>query len=136
MLSTTLRDVQLTTPGHDFDLSSGTFKFTSGLDGVAQAIHFGILMHRGEWFMDLTKGIPYFERTGVPASEAILGQKNAQARATSAFTDVISKVEGVASIVTLQVTFTNRALSVAWIVAVTFDDIASTTLSGTTLVQR
>jgi hypothetical protein len=138
MLSTTLRDVQLTTPGHDFDLRNGTFTFTKGIDGVAQAIDFNVRMHRGEWFMDLTKGIPYFVRDGVTPSEALLGQKDANIdqRAIAAYTSVILATEGVGSIVSISATFANRALSVAWTVTVQFDDIATITLSGTTLVQR
>lgn len=137
MLSTTLRDVQLTA-AHDLDLRSGTFAFTSGQDGVAQAIDFNVRMHKGEWFMDLTKGIPYFVRDGVSPAEALLGQKgaNISQRAIAAYTNVILATEGVGSIVSISATFANRVLSVAWTVTVQFDDIATTTLSGTTLVQR
>ncbi len=138
MLSTTLRDVALTTGGHDWDLSSGTFTFTSGLDGVAQAIDFNIRLHRGEWFMDLAKGIPYFVREGVLPSEALLGQKDANItqRAIAAYTDVILAQEGVREIVSIAASLTGRVLSVAWSVTVTFDDIATTTVSGTTLIPR
>lgn len=137
MLSTTPRDVALTTAGHDFDLSSGSFVFTFGLDGVAQAIDFAIRMHKGEYFRDLLRGIPYFERPGVPASEAILGQKHAESRAVAAYRTVIAAIDGVDSIVTISATLIGRALSVAWTVNVVFDDIATTsTISGTTLIQR
>lgn len=135
MLSTTKRDVVLNA-SHDWDLSSGTFKYTSGVDGVAQAIEFAVRMHRGEYFMNLARGIPYFEREGVSASEAILGQRGATDRAIEEYTKVILAVEGVASIVSITATLVNRVLNVAWTVTVKFDDIATTTVSGSTLIQR
>lgn len=135
MLSTQLRDVKLN-GSYDWDLSSGTFVFTSGIDGVAQAIGFIIRMHRGEWFMDLKKGFPYFERDGVSRTEAILGQRNVEALAIAEYTKLVLAVEGVDHIESMSALVVGRGLSISWTVIIVFDDIGSTTLSGTTLVPR
>lgn len=137
MLSAQLRDVVIVGTTRDWDLSSGTFKFTSGLDGVAQAIDFAVRMHKGEWFMDLLEGVAYFEREGVTVDQAILGSKfNADMRARAEYTRVIAGIEGVLAITNMQATLVGRTLNVSTTVSVTFDDIAVTTLTVTTLVQQ
>jgi hypothetical protein len=135
MLSIALRDVALNA-NHDWDLSSGSFKFTSGADGVAQAINVAIRFHKGEWFRDALRGVPYFQRPGVPASEAILGQRNAQDRALSALGTIILSIDGVTSLVQVSAQLVVRAFRVGWTVGLGFDDLATATLSGNILVQR
>lgn len=41
--------------------------FVSGLDGVAQLVKIALRLFRGEWFLDLDAGVPYFQ--------SILGKK-------------------------------------------------------------
>lgn len=135
MLSTAKRDIRLG-GGYDIDLSSGTFEFTSGTDGVLQAIKFAVQMHKGEWFTDLDLGIPYFERVNVSADEAIFGaRQGATDRALAAYRRVILGVEGVRDLVSLSAVLTpDRTITIRWTVTVIFDDTA-TQASGLTAIE-
>lgn len=134
MLSTTRRDIKLGA-GYDLDLSSGTFVFTSGVEGVLQAIKFAVQMHKGEYFANLDEGIPYFERVNVTADEAIFGARiGATDRALAAYRSVIAAVEGVRAVVSLSATLTSdRTITIQWAVTIAFAD-TETQASGLTAI--
>ncbi len=115
----------------DLDFSSGGPVFSSGIDGVAQAIRIRLLMVAGEWFLNLDAGMPYYERPGIPATKAILAQKFNPGRVTRIFRDELLDTPGVKSVETLTVAFDGRTrtLSVAWTVTTDFGDSVSDSLS-------
>lgn len=122
MLSTDPLDLLLDTTTHDLVITDD-IAFSSGLGGVAQAIKIAVQMIRGEWFADLREGIPYFERDGVTAREALLGQKVNIPRAVSEFRSVITSIIGVASVQDVRISYSAaRTLSLSWQVTTVFGD--------------
>lgn len=115
----------------DIDLSSGGPQFSRGIDAVLQAIKIALQAVRGEWFADLEDGVPYFERDGVTADQALLGQQFDRGKAQAAFRDAILSAPGVGSIVSLVVTFESvtRTLSVSFEVKTIFGDTVADSLN-------
>ena len=113
--------------------ANGDLTLSSGTAGVVQACRIAMQLVAGEWFMDLDAGIPLFERDGVPASKALLGQKFNKVKARDAFYNALSAVPGVVAIVSLTVDFTDvlppRTLNVAWTVQTAFGDTPSDSLA-------
>lgn len=102
-------------------------QWSRGVPGIAQGIRIAILMVRGEWFLNDQDGVPYWERPGVPASEALLGQPFNELKALAAFREAIEKAPGVNRIVALNVALdkATRKLSVTWTVRTNFGDTIS-----------
>lgn len=130
LLSTDPIDLLLDSSG-DLVIQDGDLMFSSGAAGVAQAIRQVVLLVRGEWFLDLDAGLPYFERDGVPASDAIMGQQFNQVHTESVFREAIETAPGVGEIVSVSASYDNstRQLTVAWVVVATFGDTISDSLS-------
>lgn len=108
-------------PGIDWELDDDgdvliPLRFTRGLAGVTQGISIRVRMFRGEWFLNLDEGIPYFDNDTVTEAEALLGQLFDQQKALTAFRRVITAAPYVESILSLAVSFegTTRTLSVTW----------------------
>lgn len=116
---------------YDIDLSSGDVQMVSGVAGVAQLCRTTLAMFRGEWFMDATVGIPYYENDDVippvTASQALFEQKFDQNKATRTFSRELLQVPGVAEVTLMEVTFDNksRTLSVNFEVRTVFGDTTS-----------
>lgn len=121
-------DMLLTAAG-DIDLSQG-LRFSSGLSGVTQAIKVRLALFRGEWFMNLDAGVPYLEREGVPASDAIIGQKFSEARARTAIRDAILATPGVSAVPSVSVAFngTTRTATITWKATTVFGDTPASAL--------
>jgi len=103
--------------------------FASGIAAIAQGIRIALQMFKGEWFLDLDEGVPYLERSGVAADQALIGQKFNEARALSEFRKAILRAPGVNSIVTLKVALdAARLMRVTWAVRTTFGDTPPDTL--------
>lgn len=68
-LETDKLDVRLNEDGSVYVGPNG-FEFVSGLIGVAQLVTIAIRMFLGEWFLNLDKGMPWFQE--------ILGKKDAE----------------------------------------------------------
>ncbi len=71
LLETDPIDLKLDANGDLFVGPEGC-EFTSGLAGVAQALQVQLRMILGEWFLDLDKGVPWYQRVG---KQGILGGK-------------------------------------------------------------
>lgn len=92
----------------DLDLSNGTLNFTTGLPAVTQGCSIRLKNFKGEWFLDLTDGMPYFQD--------ILGQKFNKAKVYKAFRNALISTPGVIQILKLTVDFDNlaRKMNVSW----------------------
>ena len=113
-----------------YDHTTGRFRrgptggryFTSGIEGVRQAINIALLTFLGEFFLDTTVGVPYFQK--------ILGVKSPNFAAIKAeLANQIRAVSGVRSVVTVTMTYdrVNRTLAVVW----TADTVFGVPTTGT-----
>lgn len=110
----------------DGDLVVGTdLSLSSGLAAIVQGVRIRTQTFRGEWFLDLDHGVPWFTD--------ILGQKYNEIRVRAAFRDAILDTPGIASLTSLRVDFSagTRLLTVAWEAKSEFGDTVSDTLSTT-----
>ena len=89
-------------------LLDGDLSFTRGLCAVAQGINLRVRTFQGEWFLDLSLGVPYFQE--------ILGFKFNEIRIDSIFRDVITDAPGAENLIQLVSTFSasTRLLNVSW----------------------
>jgi len=53
-------DIQITNDG-DIDLSNNAFMLATGIDYIKQKLSIVLRSFLGEWFLDISVGIPYFE---------------------------------------------------------------------------
>lgn len=116
MLETEPRDLLLDA---DNDLVIGSdLSFSSGLAGVVQSCRIALQMFRGEWFLDLDAGIPYWDQ--------ILGQRAdvAIAIARDEYRRELLEVEDVLAVLKLEVSFENstRTLRIRWQVDTEFGE--------------
>lgn len=65
---------------------------TTGVDAAAQGLRVGLQIVRGELFYDLGRGFPYFEREGVAAAVAIMGQRFNPAKVRAAYRSEIGEI--------------------------------------------
>lgn len=123
LLSTDPVGLRLTADG-DLDRSSGGLRLARGIDGVVQGVRVRMLLVRGEWFLNLAAGVPYLERPGVPAADALLGRRFSEAKALAAFRRPILATPGVAEVLALAVAFdrATRELAVTWSARTVFGD--------------
>lgn len=131
MLTTDLVDIPLDPNTGEIVFTNGKIILTSGPDAVTQGIRLRMQEVKGEWFLDLDSGIPYYERDGVPATEAIFGQRYSQVRALQAYRNAILSTPGVVELLQLAVTFDvkTRKLSVSWQVRTSFGDTPSDSIA-------
>lgn len=61
MSAITKRDILLTADG-DIDVSKQDLQLTSGIDAVMQSVRIRLQFFMGEWFLDTTQGVPYFQQ--------------------------------------------------------------------------
>ena len=115
MLESDLIDVKLDANG-DIDLSSGSIQFTNGIDAVVQGIKVRLQTVRGELFLNLDEGVPYYED--------IFGQRFDEPRIRAAFRGVILSAPGVVELLSLNASFdrSTRQLAVTWAVRTEFGD--------------
>lgn len=133
VLSTDPLDLLLDSSG-DLVIENGDLVLTKAGDnpgGVGQLIREALLLVRGEWFLDLDAGMPYFERDGVTADQAILGQAYSPAKTEAVFRAALAAVPGVGSVDSVSTSYepTTRALTVAWTVTTSFGDTVTDTLT-------
>lgn len=96
----TVRDLLLTDAG-DLDVTAGALHLAEDLTAIRQAIGIHLRFFRGEWFLDTTAGLSYFQEVLV---------KNPQIPTVqSVFRTELLKVPGVASIESLILTYSAGA---------------------------
>ena len=111
-------DIALDSSG-DLVIDTG-LTFTSGLVAVTQGVRIALQDFKGEWFLNLDHGVPYFQE--------ILGQKYNEAKVRRALRNAIIGVPGVDDIRKLQLPFDNstRELTVEWEVGTAWGDTGGT----------
>lgn len=124
-------DIKLDAATNDIVLVDGDFVFTTGGEAVVQALRIALQTIRGEWFLDLEEGVPYYEGDTVTAEEALLGQVFDETKALSAFREAILAVPGVSDILSLGVAFdgTSRRMTVEFRVRTVFGDSDTETVA-------
>jgi hypothetical protein len=92
----------------DLVIEDGDFVWVSGLDAIEQDIRTALLMFQGEWFLDLTAGIPYHQ--------SILGQKTPLPVVREIFRQQLLAIPGVLEVLTIEASFNSqtRRLTVTW----------------------
>lgn len=107
-------------------LSAG--ELSVGLVAVEQGIRARIQLCKGEWFLDLDEGVPWFEGENVPSSEALIGGRFDAARTRDLMAEEISDTPGVTSIVSLAVEFnpSTRVMTVTFRARSIFGDAEGT----------
>jgi len=56
----------------DMDLTDGNATLTSGSEATAQRISQRLKLFLGEWFLDLTRGVPYFQQILVKSPNPVV----------------------------------------------------------------
>jgi len=132
MLSADPVDLPLDPATGDLTFTNGRLVLTTGVPAVIQGARIRMQTIAGEWFLDLDTGVPYFERDGVPAAKAILGQKFSVAKASAAFRKQIFDTPGVTAVTALNVSFDGptRALNVNWQAETAFGDTPADSLAA------
>jgi hypothetical protein len=100
-------------------LLAGSAALVSGLDAIAQAIRCRLLTFRGEWFLDESLGLPYFDE--------VLGLKPPRVTVARALVrDEILKVPGVTSVLEIEVAMDGgaRELGIAYRIATELGELA------------
>lgn len=100
--------VRRTDPNHDCNFGRGQADYATGSESTAQRVRSALLEILGEWFMDVTKGMPWY-RVSADATDILpimggdgppdIGYAEASAKA------VILSVDGVARISSFDVNF-------------------------------
>lgn len=107
--------------------------FATGLEAVQIGIRTRLLMCRGEWFLDLFKGVPYLPTDDGTVSEtdAILGQPFDPVKVRAAMLDLILEVPGVLDVPVFRVSFdaAERVLAITWVARTRFGDTPLDTLN-------
>lgn len=124
LLATQPLGLRLTADG-DLYRGATSMELIAGLDAVVQAVRVRLLFYRGEWFANLDAGVPYLERDGVAAADALLGQHFNRAKAEAAFREAILDTPGIVEIKSLVVAFdgATRTLSVTWSALCEFGEV-------------
>jgi hypothetical protein len=83
-------DLALDPATGDIDLTAQKLHLVDGDDAIVQHVALRLRMFRGEWFLDSTVGMPYYERVLVKNPDLVAVR--------SAFRQAIASTPGIASI--------------------------------------
>ena len=89
-------DFAISTLTNDLSISKGKIVLTNGNAEIVQRVKMRLQWLVGEWFLDTTKGLPWFQE--------ILGNKNTN-NAVMLIRDQITSTSGVDSVSTINVIF-------------------------------
>lgn len=98
----------------------------SGLDAAVIGVRTRLLLFQGEWFLNLSAGVPWLPTAdgAVPESAAILGQAFDEIKVRAAILAEILTCPGVIDVPVLRVAYDGptRALTIAWQARCAFGD--------------
>lgn len=105
MAADTPRTLKLTTDG-DLDVSTGNLQVLKGSDAIVQSIRTRLQFFKGEWFLDLNAGVPYFQE--------VLKKISNPNVLTAIFRQALLETPGVSELLSLALNFDHatRKLSV------------------------
>lgn len=108
----------------DLSITNGRTSFVSGLEAAVQGARSRMSLIKGEWFLNLDAGVPYFERDNVPARDALLGQPFDVIKVKAAMRAAILDTPAITDMLQLDVEFdaATRAVTVTWRAKTTFGD--------------
>lgn len=114
----------------DFAITGGRTSFATGVTAAVQGARARMGLIRGEWFLDQSRGVPYFERDNVPTSEALLGQPFDIVKIKDAMREAILDTPAITKILELTVDYDNRTriVSVTWRALTVFGETPTDTL--------
>ena len=97
------------TPAGDLDVSSGARVFLSGADYIGQKIRQRLQFFLGEWWKDITLGVPWIQQ--------VLVKNGSSEVVRSIVRNAILAVPGITSVTTCTVTFdtANRIASISFV---------------------
>jgi len=115
-------------PSGDLDVSTGSFQTLTGPEYAAQKIRQRLRLFLGEWFLDTTKGVPWFQSVLVknPSLELI----------KSLFRNEILQVPGIISVKQTEALFdpAARTLALAYVAVyqtgATLQEVVSSPVPG------
>ena len=101
-------DLLLNSTTMDLVIENHDLVLVDGLDAIRQELDIALQFFQGDWFLDTRWGIPYYER--------LLGKKPKLNVIKDLFRDAILKVNGVSSILDLNLEFSaaTRVLQVSF----------------------
>lgn len=113
---------------NDLRIQDGDIIYSRGVDTIVQQIKCALSTDLGEWYLDTTKGVPYYSATGQQndGTKGILGSNNYSAAEISAIMrKVILEVPGVEAVTELNIGDPNedRLVKVQGTVTASFDNI-------------
>ncbi len=117
-------DILLDSVTRDMKLdANGSPQFSRGLPAVAQGILIALGMFRGEWFLNLLAGFPYFQ--------SVLGKRYNQIQILALYRAAILAVPGVDHLASLTSSFdsTTRVVTISWEAVAVFGGTVADSLS-------
>lgn len=90
----------------DLSLVNGDFAWADGAQRVAQAVRVRLLYFLGEWFLDVSLGVPWYE--------SILVKSPNLAHVATIMRGRIADTLGVDEVTSLELDLSGRTLSVTW----------------------
>jgi hypothetical protein len=114
-------DFGLDNLNHDLQIKGGKLVSVISADEVAQRCKIHLQRYLGEWFLNTTLGLPYYE--------TLLGSKDTNLIELYLRREV-SKVEGVQRIVKLNIVRAIRTISIYIEIATKFNEAVTITIAG------
>lgn len=108
-----MSDLKLTNVGNNLELQNADLVLTSGDDAVRQHLQQRLRAFKGEWFLDLSDGVPYFQD--------ILKKNPNPIVLDGVLKDVILSTPGVVELLTFELDYINslRKLTLSFSVQAT-----------------
>jgi hypothetical protein len=105
---------------NDIFLLNGKIATITGSEQVAQSVRTRLLTYLGEWFLDTTAGLPYFQRVFTKPANFILTE--------AAIKNEILRTEGVDKLLSFEFSFdrNTRILDISYTAITIFGEISTT----------
>lgn len=92
---------------HDMTFGRGKANYAGGAEGAAQRLRCRLLLIRGEWFLNLDAGVPWWQPEDSSVQPIMGGARNLQ-YAEAIIKAAILETDGIASIESFRMTFDGR----------------------------